>query len=46
MPLGEGCCQLEAWFLTLTVENGLMISENMVLRRIFDLRGRKLQEDG
>ena len=44
--VSEGCCELEAWSLTLTVENGLMISENMVLRGIFDLRGRKWQEDG
>jgi len=46
VPLGEGCCELETWSLTLTVENGLMISENRVLRGIFVLRGRKWQEDG
>jgi hypothetical protein len=28
------------------VENGLMISENRVLRGIFDLRERKWQQDG
>jgi len=46
VPLGEGCCELEAWSLTLIDKNGLMISENRVLRGIFDLRGRKWQEDG
>jgi hypothetical protein len=43
---GEDWCELEAWFLTLTEENILMISENRVLRGIFDLAGWKWQEGG
>ena len=46
VPFVEGCCELESMFLTLIDKNGLMIFENRVLRGIFDLRGRKWQEDG
>jgi hypothetical protein len=41
----EGC-ELEARSVTLTVKNRPMISENRVLRVIFDLRGRKWKEGG
>jgi hypothetical protein len=41
VPLGEGWCELEAWSLTLTEENRQMISENRMLRGIFDLTGWK-----
>jgi hypothetical protein len=41
VSLGEGCCELEAWSLTLIDKNGLMIFEDRVLRGIFDIRMRK-----
>jgi len=46
------CCwvrvvvSLKLGSLTLIDKNGLMIFENRVLRGIFDLIGRKWQEDG